>query len=830
MHDPTSVIKLALRSLVKSPGFTATVVLTLMLAIGANTAVFSVMSALLLRMLPVDDPEHLYTVTLVNGGTQPPYADGNGFGNTSFSYPVYLALLQQHRILAGVAAHIPLGYPKVPVRYRDVVTERAGEEVSGTYFSILGVRFVRGSGFTPSDEASHSSIVVISYQLWTDTFSRDSGAIGTPLYINGVPFTIVGVAAPPFYGVRPGSPVDFWTPLQQRPELNAWGVSTTIHTLYGSPSWWSVPLIARLQPGVTPALAADALQHVFWQAASEGVGNLDAKRWPAHLGFEPIQGIPKYATYYHEPVEIMLVLVFLVLVIACTNIVLLILTRNRARQQAFVLRIALGASASALVWYMLMESILLVAAGATLGTLLAFSLTKVLAAWARVDAAVSPNATVLLFTLGISLLSACILGFASSWSALSLSVQRVLRNTSTAIAGAKTPRLRGQQLLVVFQIAMCFTLLFAASLSVRSLLNYKRQHLGMDAEKLLVFDLAPHSISTNEQALAFYRRVVDELTAIPGIKAVSLVHPRPGSGRTQTEGGTIIDGIEIFQGSGARMPLPIQSVGADYFHTLGVPVLLGRDISNDDTPDSTPTAVVNERFAQEYQHYLGENPIGHHIGAGPSREIVGVVMNSKYNSVDEDDTPVVYYPIVQNDLLGANTVEVRTDQAPMAYLSEIQHVIHQNDPNLVVARPTTQAAQFAETYVASELFARLSLSFGGLAAILVATGLYGVVAYGVQRRTTEIGVRMALGARKHDVLTMILFESGATALFGFCIGALAAAIASQFLRSHLYRLNYLDPLSFGVATVITMLVAMLATIGPACQAARIEPMIALRHE
>jgi predicted permease len=829
MDNPTSVLKLAARTLVKNPGFTAAVVLTLTLAIGANTAVFSVMNALLLRMLPIHDPNHLYTVTLVNGGTQPPYADGTGFGNTSFSYPVYLALRGQSRVLAGVAAHIPLGYPKVPIRYRDVVTERAGEEVSGTYFSMLGIHFALGSGFTPADEANHSPIVVISYQLWTDAFSRDSGAIGTALYIRGVPFTIVGVTAPPFYGVRPGSRVDFWTPLQQRPELNAWGISPTVHTLYGSPSWWSVPIVARLQPGVTRTQAADALQPVFWEAASEGVGSLDAKRWPAHLGFEPIQGIPKYANYYREPVEIMLGLVVLVLLIACTNIVLLILTRNRARQQGFVMRVALGAPVSALVWYMLMESVLLVAAGATLGTLLAFSLTKVLAAWARVDTAVSPDATVLLFTLGISVLSACVFGFASSWSVLSLSIQQVLRNTSTAIAGAKTHPRRGH-LMVAFQIAMCFTLLVAASLSVKSLLNYKRQQLGMDAEKLLIFDLAPDGISTNEQALSFYRRVVDELKAIPGVKAVSLARIRPGSGRTQTEGGTTIDGVEIFQGSGSRIPLHLQSVGSNFFHTMGIPVLLGRDISDRDTPDSPPTAVVNEYFAQQYQHYLGNNPIGHYIGTGPSREIVGVVRNSKYNTVDEGEMPVVYYPIVQDDMSGVNTVEVRTDQPPMALVPEIQHVIHESDPNLSLRNPMTQAAQFAATYVASELFARLSFSFGCLAAVLVAMGLYGVVAYGVQRRTTEIGLRIALGARKRDVLAMILFESGATTLLGFFIGAPAAIIASRFLRTQLYQLNYMDAFSFSIATAITMLVALLATIGPACRAARIEPMMALRDE
>jgi ABC-type antimicrobial peptide transport system permease subunit len=245
-------LRYALRQLRKSPGFTVVAVLTLALGIGANTAVFSTLNAVLLRLLPVRDPENVYTVVLVNGGTQPPNTNGTGNGNTSFSFPVFQALRQEKRVFSDLIAHVPLGYGKVPVRYRETPTEKQGEEVSRNYFIGLGVHILRGAGFTPNDETDHNSVVVLSYSFWTDTFSRNPRVIGQTLFIKGIPFTIIGVTAPGFYGVEPAQAVDFWIPLQSRPELNAWGVPATEHNLLNSTKWWALPLIARLQPGITP--------------------------------------------------------------------------------------------------------------------------------------------------------------------------------------------------------------------------------------------------------------------------------------------------------------------------------------------------------------------------------------------------------------------------------------------------------------------------------------------------------------------------------------------------------------------------------------------------
>jgi predicted permease len=525
VHD----IRYALRQLRKSPGFAAVAVLTLALGIGANTAVFSTLNAMLLKLLPINDPQHVYTVMLMNGGAQPPNTDGTGDGNTSFSYPVFDALRKQHRIFADLIAHVPLGYGKVPVRYGNIPIEKAGVEVSGNYFSGLGVPMWRGTAFNESDERSHSSVVVLSYGFWTDTFSRDPNVIGKTLYIKGVPFTIAGVAAPKFFGVRPGSAVDFWIPLQNRPELNAWGNPATSHTLYGSPKWWAVPMLARLAPGITPEQAEQAAQSTFWQAASIGLGTIDPKQWPAHLGFQTIKGIETYSSY-RQPVEIMMALVGLVLLIACTNVALLILARNAARQREFALRMAIGASSFRLFRQLLAESLLLVSAGVALGWVLAVQATRALAIWARIDTGLAPDRGVLIFTLVVASLAALTFGLAPLWTTLRIAVEQALRSNSQNASQSRV-RVRSGNAAIAFQIAMCLTLLVASALTVRTLLNYEHQDLGIQADRLLVFDVNPQGLSDNRQAYLFYQRLLERVKGLPGVASVTLANPRPGSGK-----------------------------------------------------------------------------------------------------------------------------------------------------------------------------------------------------------------------------------------------------------------------------------------------------------
>jgi predicted permease len=826
MAELTQDFRVALRQLLRSPGFTATTILTLALGIGANTGIFSALNAMLLKMLPVRDPQQLYTVSLVNGGTQPPNTSGTGYGNTSFSYPVFQALRQRSDIFADLIAHVPLGYGKVPVRFGDTPTERPGEEVSGNYFSGLGVPMALGSGLNQAQEREHSPVAVISYRFWQETFSGNPDAIGKTFYIKGVPFTIIGVTARSFSGVSYSGAVDFWIPLQTNPQLNAWGVPISEVERLGSPKWWDLPMLARLHPGVRPDQAQRILQPTFWQAASEGIGQLDSKRWPAHLGFDPLRGIPGTQDRYRTPLEIMMALVGLVLLIACTNAALLILARNAVRQREFAVRMALGARASRVFRQLLAESVLLVGLGAVCGWVLALGTTHALAAWARIDTSLGPDWHVLVFTLVLASLSAFAFGLVPMRGTLRIAIEQELKSSSQNMSQSRN-RVRSGNAAMALQIAMCLTLLVASSLAVRSLLNYERQDLGMQAESLLVFDVSPQNVSSDAQAFLFYQRLLDRIHAVPGVQAVSLVRSRPGSGWLHS-GGITLDGVVPRDSSGSRAEIYFNEVGPDYFQAMGIPLLQGRDIAESDRADSPLVAVVNEEFARRF---LPNGALGHRIDDHPGPEIVGVVKDSKYKRVAENAAPTVYYALSQRGMTGQITVEVRASGgAPMALLPQIQRATRELDPNMPLQKPMTQEAQFEESYLTPRLFSRLAVGFGFLAAFLVATGIYGTLAYRVQRRRAEIGVRMALGASRTSVLGMILRESLWLALAGFALGLPLCYGVSRVMRTQLYQLNALDPASFLAAIAITFFVVFAAALLPARKAASVNPMEALRAE
>jgi predicted permease len=824
MAELAQDLRIALRQLGRAPGFTATAILTLALGIGANTAIFSALNATLLKMLPVRDPQQLYTVLLINGGTQPPNTQGTGHGNTSFSYPVFQALRQNTNVLADLIAHIPLGYGKVPVRLGDTPAEKAGEEVSGNYFSGLGVPMALGRGLTEAEEREHSPVIVISYRFWQEAFARDPEALGKTLYVKGIAFTIVGVTAPSFLGVSYSGAMDFWIPLQTRPDLNAWGEPATDTARLGSPKWWDIPMLARLRPGILPSQARRILQPTFWQAASEGLGTLDPKRWPAHLGFDPVRGIPGAADHYRTSLEIMMALVGLVLLIACTNVALLIVARNAVRQREFAVRMAVGARGSRIFRQLLTESVLLVSAGSVLGWALAVGATRVLAAWARIDAGLAPDWHVLFFTVAVASLSALAFSLVPLRGTMRIAIEQELKSNQSM--SQSRGRVRGGNAAMALQIAMCLALLAASSLTVRSLLNYERQDLGIQAQSLLVFDVTPQNISSDAQALLFYRRLLDRIQAIPGVQAASLVRSRPGLGWTATEGFTL-DGVEPRDTSGSRMETHYNDVSPGFFQTMGIPLLQGRGFTDADTADRPGVVVVNEEFVRRF---LKNGALGHRIDSHLGSEIVGVVKDSQYARVDQDPVPMVFYALAQRGMTGELTVEVRALGSPTALLPSMQRAARELDPNMPLQKPLTQAAQFEESYLTPRLFSRLTVGFGLLAAFLVATGLYGTLAYRVQRRRGEIGVRMAVGATRATVLGMVLRESLWIALAGFAVGLPLCFAVSRLLRTQVYGLNALDPVSFLAATALTLFIVLGAALLPARKAASVNPTEALRTE
>jgi predicted permease len=379
---------------------------------------------------------------------------------------------------------------------------------------------------------------------------------------------------------------------------------------------------------------------------------------------------------------------------------------------------------------------------------------------------------------------------------------------------------------MALQIAMCLALLAASSLTVRSLLNYERQDLGMQAQSLLVFDVTPQNISSDAQAILFYRRLLDRMQAIPGVQAASLVRSRPGLGWTATEGFTL-DGVEPRDASGSRIGTHYNDVSAGFFQTMGIPLLQGRGFSEADTADRPGVVVVNEEFVKRL---LKNGALGHRIDDHPGSEIVGVVKDSKFAGVAEGAVPMVFYALAQRGMTGQLTVEVRATGSPTTLLPAIERATRELDPNMPLQKPLTQAAQFQESYLAPRLFSRLAVGFGLLAAFLVATGIYGTLAYRVQRRRAEIGVRMAVGATRAIVLGMVLRESLWLALAGFAVGLPLCFAVSRLLRTQVYGLDALDPVSFLAAMAVTLLVVLGAALLPARRAASVNPTEALRAE
>ena len=817
-------IRYALRQLRKSPGFTLIVVLMLALGIGANTAVFSVMNAILLQMLPVSHPEGLSYVRMANGQWQPSGAGNTGDSNTSFSEASFEALRQRRDVFEELIAYVPLSLNgSVGVRHGELPEEAAGEQVSGNFFSGVGARIARGRGFTLNDEKNHTPTAVLSYDYWTRSYARDPSVVGQTLYVKGVPMTVVGVAAHGFKGIEPATATDFWIPLQNRTELNAWGmpsaVGSSINTLYSSPRWWSLRMMARLRPGVTPTQAQQALAGTFGEAAKLGVGSIDPKEWKPLLDFVPARGIAGFNDEYREPLRILMGLVAMVLLIACTNVAMMVQARNTVRQREFSLRMAIGAGRSSIFRQLLCESLLLVAAGAGLGWLFALSATRMLSAWSGIETGLSPDRSVLLFTLAISAAAALGFGLVPLWSATHAPVAGVLRSIATNMTTNRNHFLGGR-IVLAGQVAICLVLLMAAVLLLRTLRNYATQNLGMQAQGLLVFGVTPQGHADTH---VFYRTLLDRLRQAPGVESVSMAENRLGSGWSDNND-LMLDGVEK-QGVSLRS----NGVGAGFFHTMGVPILAGRDIADSDGPDTPLVALVNETFVKKF--LANTNPLGHMLGGEKYRFIiVGVVEDSKYSGVDEEPRPMAYYAQKQFPSLGTMHIEVRTRGEAMAMLPELRKVMAALYPNVPLEKPMTQQEQFAKSYAQQRMFAAMGGFFGVLAALLVATGLYGTHSFRVNRRTTEIGVRMALGASRGQVLAMVMRESVWILVSGLAAGIPLTFLAVRPLKSMLYQMSPFDAASFIAAVTAMIAVTGCAAFLPARRAASIEPMQALRTE
>ena len=811
-------LRYAGRQLRRSPGFAAVAILTLALGIGANTAIFSVMNAVMLRYLPVRDPQRLVFLNVDSTpGTQ------SGDGSTSITEPAFEQLRAERGVLSELVAFVPLSFNRVAVRYGAVPEEAQVDMVSGDFFSGLGVPPARGRTLRREEEIEHAAVAVMSYAWWTRRFGRDPAVIGQPVYVKGVPFTIIGIAAPGFAGLEHTRTTDIWIPLQDNVALKPWGIPAEFPlTLYGSPNWWCLKTVGRLAPGVSPAQALatlnPALQRVV-PAQKRGAR-------PPQLSFASARGIEGLRDELKEPLSILMAMVGLVLAIACTNVALLLVARNGARQREFALRMALGGNRARLFRQLLTEGVSLVAAGALLGWFFALWATGVLSRWAALEVYISPDRSVLLFALAASLAAGLVFGLAPLGSAARVPIGAALKSASAA-GGVGRHQPRGSRVVVAGQISLCLVLLVCAGLLTRSLLNLQATDLGMRASGLMVFGISPvRAAHSDAETVRFYQDLLARMRALPGVESATLISNRLGSGWSNNSG-VLLDG--------GRDSLPVRwnVAGPDCFHVLGIPLRLGRDFTDADAASAPRVAIVNETFVKRY--LADRFPLGHTLdfrngaGAGPFT-IVGVAADSKFTGVSDVVRPTASIPYPQTRSAGMMHVELRSSQEPAALWPEVRRAVAGLGPDLAPLQPMTQQEQFEESYSQQRLFARLSMFFGLLAALLVATGLYGTLAYTVSRRTSEVGVRMALGARRGQVLWMVLRGSLLVSLAGITAGLPLAVAGSHLLQSMLYGVKPGDPWSYAAALAGIVGVALLASWIPARRAASVDPTVALRQE
>jgi predicted permease len=816
-------LRYAVRQLKKTSGLTLICIVTLALGIGANTAVFSVMNAVLLKLLPVEHPNQV--VYLNTSGA--PKRTGTIESRETFPYTVYDALRNQHGPLSQLMAYAPLSTGKVAVRYGSQPEEAEGDMVSGTFFSGLGVKLARGHGFSEQDEADHAPIAVVSFKYWNRRFGQNPDVLGKTLYVNSVPVTIVGVAAEGFEGLEAGRSTDFWIPLQSRPELNAWGNPPDQGRTYiANPTWWCLRLVGRLAPGVSKARAAEQLQPLFQTAAYIGLGSpLPGENRPT-ISLQEAKSFPGYDAQYGHPLIMMMTMVGFVLLIAVSNVAMLLMARNATRRREFSLRVALGSGRWELFGQLLIESVLLVSMGGIAAWMFANVATKALGQWAQIESTLAPDHQVLGFTLIILIVTTLLLGVAPLRVVLASGPSLVLKTSSLTSYTDRSISRTGKTI-VTLQMALCVVLLLSGTLLVRTLQNLENIPLGMRADGLVVFGVKPQSMQSISENTAFYQELLRKLRVLPGVESATVLEERLGSGWSNNRLMMVDGKVDAGPNSTVRSNV----VGPDFFRTLGVPIVAGRDFKDSDTAKSPHVGIINELFARRF--LPNQNPIGHTIGTEHGEfqmTIVGVVKNHKYRSIDEDPIPMAWYMYAQIPVAAKMNVELRVKGAPLAILASVRRTVQQIDPDLPLIQPTTQRAQFDTTISQQLLFARLAGFFAILAILLVATGLYGTLVYRVNNRTVEIGVRMAVGAQRAQVVWMVLRDSLVLTAIGAGIGVPFALLTGKALASVLYGLKPSDITSMTIALAGVALVGIGASVIPASRAAGIDPLTALREE
>ena len=834
MRNLLADLKYALRGLRRNPLFAIVAILSLALGIGANTAIFTLLDQILLRQLPVRDPGSL--VMLYQRGSH----NGNNMGDRMQSYPIYRDFQTKAEPLAEVLCRRLISTSLAA----DNQTERVDAEmVSGNYFTMLGVKAAVGRVFSSEEDdrayGGHPS-VVLSHDYWMNRFAGDTGVVGKKVLINNYPMIVVGVSAAGFAGLDPAKSPQIRVPILMKSELiPEWNW----HNIDDRRSRW-VQVFARLKPGYTAESVKGPLQGLFLKIREEEMTRPEATRWTPYMRQQFMKGtinVEKAATGYSgvrnnfsTALIVLMCMVGLVLLIACANVANLLIARAFARQKEIAVRLSIGATRGQLIRQLLVESALLSTTGALLGLALAVAMTRGLLALVPAEGnplliQPTPDWRILAFTFVLTALTALVFGLLPALRASRPDLWSTLKDTVGAIAGSGGS-LFLRKGLVSAQVALSFLLLFGAGLFVSSLRNLKSMDSGFkDMSNLVTFQLSPALNGYDEQrTVNFYNELLDHIRAVPGIRgaalaSVPLLHGWEWDSGLSVEGHTAKDGED--------MQAFMNSLSPGYLETMGIALLDGRDFRAPDIQKDSKVAIVNRKFAEHY--FGGKGAVGRRIGRGGGQEakldteIVGVVADTLYEGPREGVRRQVFVP---NWGKQSAAFYVRTGMGSAGAYAALRNEVKKLDAAMPVYEMKTLESQLDQTLLTERLIALLSAGFGMLATLLAAIGLYGVMAFVVARRSKEMGIRMALGARPGEVLWIVMREVLVLLGIGLAIGLPAAMGLGQYVASQLYGVKARDPWIAGLTVLVLAVVSAVAGLIPARRASRIDPIIALRYE
>jgi predicted permease len=835
-------VKHAIRTLVKTPFVTGVAIASLALGIGANAAIFSLFNEILLRPLPVSSPGQLVMLSAPGPKPGSTSCDQSGSCDDVFSYPMLRDLQRQQTALSHLVGFRTFG---ANLAARGQTLNGDGILVSGSYFPALGLNPVVGRLLGPEDDkvAGDGRVAVLSHAYWESRFGSEAGVLGQPLVVNGQTLTIVGVAPRGFKGTTLGVQPSVFVPITLR-ELMIPGPANPQGNSFENRRMYWIYLFGRLTPGVTMAQASSSLNGPYQALLNEveaplqiGMSDATLARFRArHIVVSPgSHGQSQTQRESRAPLTLLFGVTALVLIIACANIANLLLARSAARAGEMAVRLSIGASRRQLVTQLLIEACTLSVLGGLAGLVAARwtldLIGSLLPAEATQSLQMRLDPEVLLFTMALSLGTGVLFGLFPALHSTRPDLVATLKSQAGQPSGSRGAA-RFRTTLATAQIALSMALLIAAGLFTKSLLNVSRVDLGLRSEDVITFRVSPslNGYST-ERTLALLERLEDDLSALPGATAVTgaLVAMLTGSNWGND---VLVEGFD--GGPDTDRNSRFNAVAPDYFQALGIPLLAGREFTRADAAGAPKVAIVNEAFAKKFN--LGRDPVGKRMAnRRPGQttldtEIVGFVKDAKYANVKQATPPLFFQPYRQQPGLGSLTFYVRTGMDPEEFIAGIPRVVAALDPNLPVENLRTLPQQIRENVFLDRMLSVLSAGFAGIATVLAAIGLYGVLAYTVAQRTREIGLRMALGAAPGRVRAMVLRQVGLMTIVGGIVGLAASVLLSRLAQSLLYELGGTDPAVLVASVTALTLVSLAAGLVPAHRAASVEPMQALRYE